>query len=99
MGISRRCASKWWHRYLELGAEGLHDRSSRPHLSPTRVPERIEAKVCRHRRAEKLGPDRLAIHLEVSASTIYRVLRRYDLNRLDHIDRQTATPIRRYERT
>ena len=99
MGISRRCASKWWHRYLELGSDGLHDRSSRPRRSPTRVPDRVEAKICRRRRAEKVGPDRLAIHLGVPASTIYRVLCRHDLNRLDRIDRQTAQPIRRYERT
>ena len=85
MSISRRCASKWWHRYLELGVEGLHDRSSRPRRSPTRVPERVEAKICRQRRAEKVGPDRLAIHLDLPASTIYRVLRRHDLNRLDHL--------------
>jgi len=99
MNISRRCASTWWHRYLELGADGLHDRSSRPRRSPTRIPERLEAKICRRRRTEKVGPDRLAIHLELPASTIYHVLRRHDLNRLDHLDRQTAAPIRRYERT
>lgn len=99
MGISRRCASKWWHRYLELGTDGLHDRSSRPMRSPKRVPQGLEAKICRRRRAEKVGPDRLAIHLDLPASTIYRVLRRHDLHRLDHLDRQTAEPIRRYERS
>ena len=99
MSISRRCVSKWWHRYLELGVDGLHDRSSRPRRSPTRTSERLEAKICTRRRAEKVGPDRLAIHLELPASTIYRVLRRHDLHRLDHLDRQCAVPIRRYERT
>jgi transposase InsO family protein len=99
MGISRRCASKWWHRYLELGADGLHDRSSRPHRSPRRVSERVEDKICRRRRHDKVGPDRLAIHLGMPASTIYRVLCRHDLNRLSHMDRPTATPIRRYERS
>ncbi len=99
MSISRQCASKWWRRYLELGVDGLHDRSSRPRRSPTRLPERLETKICRQRRAEKVGPDRLAIHLDLSASTIYRVLARHDLNRLSHLDRQTAAPIRRYERS
>jgi hypothetical protein len=98
MAISRQCASKWWHRYLELGVDGLHDRSSRPRRSPTRVPERVEAKICRRRCADKVGPDRLGIRLQLPASTIYRVLRRHDLHRLDHLDRATATPIRRYER-
>ena len=99
MGISRRCASKWWHRYLEMGEDGLHDRSSRPLRSPNRTPERVEAKICRLRRADKVGPDRLAIRVGVSPSGIYRVLARHDLNRLSHLDRATATPIRRYERT
>jgi transposase InsO family protein len=99
MGISRRCASKWWHRYRELGVDGLHDRSSRPHHSPHRTPERMEARICRRRRLDKVGPDRLAIRLDLPASTIYRVLRRHDLHRLDHLDRQTGEPIRRYERT
>jgi transposase InsO family protein len=99
MGISRRCASKWWHRYLELGADGLHDRSSRPRRSPTRIPDLLEERICRRRRAEKVGPDRLAIHLGLPASTIYRVLRRHDLHRLTHMDRQTGAPIRRYERS
>ncbi len=95
---SRQCASKWWHRYLELGTDGLHDRSSRPRCSPRRTSEHVEAKICRQRRAEKVGPDRLAIHLDVAPSTIYRVLRRHDLSRLSHLDRQTSAPIRRYER-
>jgi len=99
MGISRRCASKWWHRYLELDVDGLHDRSSRPRRSPTKTAAKLEDKICRRRRAEKVGPDRLAIHLDLPASTIYRVLRRNDLQRLDHIDRATGEPIRRYERT
>jgi hypothetical protein len=99
MGISRRCASKWWHRYLELGTDGICDRSSRPRRSPRRVAERVGTKICWHRRVEKFGPDRLAIHLDLPTSTIYRALVRHDLNRLSHMDRPTAAPIRRYERS
>jgi leucine-zipper of insertion element IS481 len=99
MGISRRCASKWWHRYLELGTDDICDRSSRPRRSPRRVAERVGTKICWHRRVEKFGPDRLAIHLDLPTSTIYRALVRHDLNRLSHMDRPTAAPIRRYERS
>ncbi len=98
IGISRQCASKWWRRYQQLGVDGLQDRSSRPLRSPTRVSQRLEDKICRRRRSDKVGPDRLAIRLELPASTIYAVLRRHDLHRLSHMDRQSATPIRRYER-
>ena len=31
-----------WHRYLKLGADGLHDRSSRPLASPQRTSVRLE---------------------------------------------------------
>jgi transposase InsO family protein len=99
MGISRQCASKWWHRYAEFGADGLHDRSSRPRRSPTRTSPQLEDRICRRRRSDKVGPDRLAIRLGVPAGTIYRVLRRNDLSRLGHMDRATAQPIRRYERS
>lgn len=99
MGISRQCASKWWHRYVELGVDGLHDRSSRPRRSPTKTSVRVEDRICRRRRADKVGPDRLALRLDLPASTIYRVLRRNELSRLSHIDRATGTPIRRYERS
>ena len=99
MGLSRRCASKWWHRYVELGADGLHDRSSRPLRSPTRTPAWLETKICRIRRADKLGPARLGGRIGVSPSTVHQVLVRHDLNRLRHVDRATGTPIRRYERS
>ena len=65
MSISRQCASKWWHRYLELGVEGLHDRSSRPRRSPTRTPARTEDKIVRERRRDKIGPDRIAARLDL----------------------------------
>ena len=98
MGISRQCASKWWRRYRELGADGLHDRSSRPRRSPNRTPARLETRIVRQRRADKVGPDRIGLRLDMPASTVYRVLCRHQLNRLSHLDRQTAAPIRRYER-
>ena len=99
MGISRQCASKWWARYVERGVDGLHDRSSRPRRSPRRTSERVEAKIVSERRRNKLGPDRIAGRLGLPPSTVYGVLRRHDLNRLRRLDRQTAQPIRRYERT
>ena len=34
-GISRQTFYKWLRRYEEQGLEGLRDRSSRPHQSPT----------------------------------------------------------------
>ncbi len=98
MGISRRRASEWWHRYLESGPDGLHDRYSRQVSSPKPTSVRLEERICRIRRAEKLGPDRLGGRLGVAPSTVHRVLMRHDLNQLSHIDRQIGREIRRYER-
>jgi transposase len=35
--VSWRTAKRWAARYAELGATGMHDRSSRPHHSPART--------------------------------------------------------------
>ena len=50
------------------------------------------------RRRLKQGPHRLGYALGRPRSTVYGVLRRHGLGRLDHLDRPTARPIRRYER-
>jgi len=99
MGVSRQCAHKWWRRYQEFGTSGLVDRSSRPHSTPGRTDARTEARIVRRRRLDKRGPHRIAAALDVPASTVYAVLVRHDLGRLDHLDRATGRQIRRYERS
>lgn len=37
MGVSRKCVRYWLARYASEGEDGLADRSSRPHHSPTRT--------------------------------------------------------------
>ena len=97
MGISRQCAHKWWRRYEELGTEGVCDRSSRPRRSPGQTPPSLERKILTRRRIDKLGPHRIGGQLGVAPSTVYRVLVRNDMGRLDHFDRATGREIRRYE--
>ncbi|BBX03020.1 hypothetical protein MMOR_44060 [Mycolicibacterium moriokaense] len=45
MGISRKCVHTWISRYAAEGEAGLHDRSSRPHHSPSRTSARVERQV------------------------------------------------------
>lgn len=97
MGISRDRAYVWWHRYQEEGIAGLQDRSSRPHHSPCRVKRRLERRVVSLRVKRGLGPARIGGIVGLHASTTHRVLVRYGLNRLDHLDRITRAPIRRFE--
>jgi transposase InsO family protein len=49
------------------------------------------------RQKRGLGPARIAGIMGLHASTVHRVLVRHQLNRLDHLDKMTRVPIRRYE--
>jgi transposase-like protein len=97
MGISRTTAYRWWGRYRQLGQAGLVDRPSIPVYSPRRTAARLEERILRLRRRERLGPARIAARLGLPASTIHRVLVRHRMNRLGWLDRPTGRPIRRYE--
>ena len=96
MGISRQCASKWWHRWVEFGEAGLRDRSCAP-VRRARIAPKVESRIVYLRRARKWGPDRIAGYIDQPRSTVHRVLVRHGMNRLDHLDRQTGRVIRRYE--
>jgi transposase-like protein len=97
MGVSRTTAYRWWGRYQQLGEAGLVDRPSIPLRSPRRTAARLEERILRLRRRERLGPARIAARLGLPASTVHRVLVRHQLNRLAWLDRPTGRPIRRYE--
>ena len=49
-GIQPRIGYKWLARYEAHGEAGLADRPRRPHASPDRTPEAVEAKVLALRR-------------------------------------------------
>ena len=96
--VSPTTAKRWADRYRQHGASGMTDRSSRPHHSPRRTPTRTERRIIKVRLARRWGPARIAWHLGLNPATVHRVLTRYRLARLVHLDRATGTPIRRYER-
>jgi transposase InsO family protein len=100
--VSVSCASRWSARYRAHGEAGLADRSSRPHHSPRRLAQRRERRIIGLRVTRRWGPARIAGHLHLPASTVHRVLTRYGLARLAHLDRGTGHPVRRpvhrYER-
>jgi transposase InsO family protein len=105
MGVSRQCAHRWVARFDAEGEAGLHDRSSRPHRSPSKTPRRVERRVVAARREHRRGQDWLAGELGVPARTVSRILRRHDVPRLALCDPLTGDVIRsskstalRYER-
>jgi transposase InsO family protein len=93
-GCSRATAYKWLRRFREKGPAGLEDRPSRPKRSPHALSNRAEREILRARRRSKSGPHRLAAQLGRPRSTVYGVLRRHHMSRLDHTDRPTGIPIR-----
>jgi len=93
-GVSEPTARKWLGRYLVEDEPGLRDRSSRPKRSPRSIrPEKALAIVELRRR--RLTQARIAASLEVSKSTVGRVLKRAGLSRLR--DLEPSAPIVRYE--
>nr|WP_296069607.1 leucine zipper domain-containing protein [uncultured Actinoplanes sp.] len=95
--VSWRTAKKWADRYRAEGEAGMHDRSSRPHRQPNRTPAPLIRKILHLRRKRRLGPVPIAEQVGLAASTVHAVLTRQRANRLSHLDRVTAEPVRRYE--
>jgi len=95
--VSWRTAKRWAVRYLELGAAGMADRSSRPHSSPNKTPQQLVRKVVHLRWKQRLGPVGIGAKLDMPASTVHAVLVRCRLNRLRYVDVKTGEPARRYE--
>ena len=95
--VSWPTAKRWAVRYAAMGAEGMTDRSSRPHRSPARTPGHLVRRVVNLRWKQRLSPLAISAATGVPASTVHAVLVRCRLNRLSHVDIRTGEPIRRYE--
>ncbi|MEV0084010.1 IS481 family transposase [Saccharopolyspora sp. NPDC050642] len=96
--VSVSTAKRWADRYRQQGEAGMADRSSRPHVSPRRTPTRTERRIIKVRVLRRWGPARIAYLLGLNPSTVHRVLARYRIARLSHLDRASGRVIRRYER-
>jgi transposase InsO family protein len=94
MGVSRKCVKTWLDRFAVEGEAGLHDRSSRPHSTPTRTDAATEAAIVELRATERRGPDWIGAELGVPARTVSRVLARHGVPRLAVLDPITGQVIR-----
>ena len=90
-----KTVGKWIERFEVEGVDGLRDRSSRPHSSPSQAAPAVCAAVEALRRQRCTGNE-IAAEVGVSAATVSRFLRRLGLNRLSALE--PAEPVRRYER-
>lgn len=102
-GISPKTAYKWLARYKAVGAEGLADRSRRPHTSPQRTATDVERSILTLRdKHPAWGGRKLRSRLEVleqtdlpSPSTITDILRRH--GRLNATEWEQHTAWKRFE--
>ena len=92
--VCRATVAKWCRRYREEGVDGLCDRSSAPRTNPRRTAPELERRICAVRRNQGFGPHRIAWALGLARSTVYAVLRRCGLNRLDRLHRVTRAVVR-----
>lgn len=90
-----KTVAKWVKRFRAEGISGLHDRSSRPHFSPSQTSAARCAVIEALRRQRHTGKQ-ISSEVQVSPATVSRVLRRLGLNRIR--DLEPAEPVRRYER-
>ena len=95
LGVSRATVSKWIGRWRAEGWAGLEDRSSRPHTIANRTDPVVEAAILVLRAGIRRGAVYLAGELGLAASTVGRVLARYQVPHLAAIDPITGAEVRR----
>jgi transposase InsO family protein len=96
MGVSERTVRKWVARYQDEAAEGLVDRSCRPQRSPLATPPLLASWV-EHLRRQRWSVAEIAAALQLSATTVARLVRRCGLARLRALE--PRPPIQRYQWT
>src|SRR5262249_5745972 len=90
-----KTVAKWVKRFRTEGVEGLRDRSSRPHSSPSQTPH-ATCKAVEVLRGQRHAGKQIAAEVAVPPATVSRILRRLGLSRMR--DLEPAEPQRRYER-
>ncbi len=108
LGIPKTTFYRWYDRYLTLGGAGLEDRSPRPRRVWNRIPDNVRKRiVALALDAPELSPRELAVRFTdtqgsfVSESSVYRLLKAYDLitspafivvKAADEFDEKTTAP-------
>jgi len=94
VGVSERTVRKWVARYAREAVAGLADRSCRPQRSPLGTLPLLTSWVGHLRRQRWTGAQ-IAQALQLSASTVARILRRQGLARLRALE--PPVPVQRYQ--
>jgi transposase len=81
---------KWVERFRAKGVDGLKDRLSRPHSSPSQTAPAACATVEALRR-QRYTAKQIAAEVGVSPATVSRILRRLGLNRISALDQPSRS--------
>jgi transposase InsO family protein len=98
--VSPATAHRWWHRRVTATPEELRsgtwllDRSSRPRRSPRLLEAGAQARICEARQRTGWGPRLVAGATGHPHSTVWKVLHRHGISRLQ---RRTRDAAHRYE--
>jgi transposase len=88
---TRKTVGKWVERFRTEGVNGLRDRSSKPHSSPSQIPVAVE-----RLRRERHTQEHIAAELGISKASVSRILKRCGLSLLSSLEPQEPRP--RYQR-
>ena len=103
-GVKKSTFYKWKKTYDEHGEEGLLRKKPTPHTFPNQIKQEIVNKVLELRKEHKLGTWRIKWYLEryhdilISESSVYRILKRNNIGRLDRKVTRRALHSIRYEK-
>jgi transposase InsO family protein len=90
-----KTVAKWVDRFRREGLDGLRDRSSKPHSSPSQTPPSTCDAVESLRR-QRLTQEQIAGELGICTASVSRILKRRGLGLLSALEPQKPRP--RYER-
>ncbi|MGV0927460.1 IS481 family transposase [Empedobacter sp. ULE_I145] len=103
-GVKKSTFYKWKKAYDEHGEEGLLRKKPTPRTFPNQIKQEIVNKVLELRKEHKLGTWRIKWYLEryhdilISESSVYRILKRNNVGRLDRKATRRAMHSIRYEK-
>ncbi|MDM1139172.1 IS481 family transposase [Empedobacter sp. R132-2] len=103
-GVKKSTFYKWKKAYEEHGEEGLLRKKTIPRTFPNQIKQEIVNKVLELRKEYKLGTWRIKWYLEryhdifISESSVYRILKRNNVTRLDRKVTRRAMHSIRYEK-
>ena len=94
-GVPRSTIYRWLNRYKVEGKESLKGKSQRPkRLAKQKITHQLESLIITIRKEYKFGPQRIQMHLlcvhnlNISATTIWRVLKKKEIPNLKKYRRQ-----------